>query len=115
MACTLLHTPVRSYAKTPGHGVIVRGGMHYMMLPARADKKRQGVTYGAFYSRLNSNMTRPTLQEGCLEPQTHGRAHSHTQTTAFHMQKYEHYGWKQLTCRQYLECACCIYSLYLYP
>lgn len=47
MARALLHTPIRSCAKTPGHWVIVRGGIHYMMLPACTDKKRQGVTYGA--------------------------------------------------------------------
>lgn len=47
MARALLHTPVRSCAKSLGHRVIVRGRIHYMMLPACTDKKRQGVTYEA--------------------------------------------------------------------
>lgn len=47
MARALLHTLVRSCAKTPGHGLIVREGIHYTMLPACTDEKRQGVTCGA--------------------------------------------------------------------
>lgn len=79
MAHALLHTLVRSCANTPGHGLIVRGGLHYMMLPACPDKKRQGMTCGA--SQPAQWPYEHTPQEGCLDPLSHG----HTQGI-FYMQ-----------------------------
>lgn len=76
MARALLHTLVRSCAKTPGHGLMVREGIHYTMLPACTDEKRQGVTCGA--SQPAQWQYEQTDSTGRLLRSTYSQTRTHT-------------------------------------